>query len=381
MERFDVAIVGAGPAGATAAHRLALAGARVVLLEKATLPRYKTCGGGVVGRARLFFAAPIDAAVEHACRRAEVHLLDAGLSATAERPVPFVSMTMRSTLDALLTEAAAVAGVTLRVGVRLEGIEAHASHAVVRTSGGPLSATFVVAADGATGTAARAAGWAANVAAVPALEWEVVVPERVHARFAGTARFDFGCIPHGYGWVFPKRNGLSVGVLSTRRGHAGLDERLRDYLRRVGVVEVEHVERHGYVIPLRPVARPFIRNRTILVGDAAGFADPVTAEGISGAALSARLAAQAVVESGGDEGRARGLYGRAVRRHILPELRVTRLYCRILYHLPRLRAHLFRRSGKTLVEAAADVMAGTRTYRAVFGGPGPLLRLLARAVG
>jgi hypothetical protein len=74
------------------------------------------------------------------------------------------------------------------------------------------------------------------------------------------------------------------------------------------------------------------------------------------------------------------LYERAVRRQLLPELRVTRLYCRILYHLPRLRARLFRRSGKTLMEAAADVMAGTSSYRAIFGGPGPLLRLLARAV-
>jgi geranylgeranyl reductase family protein len=381
VERFDVAIVGAGPAGATAAHRLALAGARVVLIEKAALPRYKACGGGVVGRARALLAAPIDAAVEQECCRAEVRLLDAGLSLTAKRATPLVSMTMRSTLDALLADAAATAGATLRTSVRVEGTEANATHAVVRTSSGPLAAALVVAADGATGVVARAGGWPANPAAFPALEWEIVVPHHVRARFDGTARFDFGVLSHGYGWVFPKRDRLSVGVLSTRRGRASLEERLREYARRVGIVEIEHLERHGYVIPLRPLAAPFVRRRTIVVGDAAGFADPITAEGISGAALSARLAAQAVVLSGGDEARARRAYGRAVRRHILPELRATRLYSHILYHLPRLRSHLFRRSGQTLVDAAADVMAGTRTYRAALGGPVPLLRLLARVIG
>ncbi|HEU5319253.1 MAG TPA: hypothetical protein VFX28_00525, partial [Methylomirabilota bacterium] len=204
--------------------------------------------------------------------------------------------------------------------------------------------------------------------------------ERVHARFAGTALFDFGSVPEGYCWVFPKRARLSVGVLTTRRGHTDLEHRLRDYLNRAGVVEIEHVERHGYVIPLRPVARPFVRNRTLVVGDAAGLADPVTAEGISAAALSGGLAARAVVESGGDEVRARRAYGRALARELLPELRVTRLHCRILYGMPRLRALFFRRSGRHLAAAIADVMAGARSYHETLGGRLPALRLLRYAI-
>jgi geranylgeranyl reductase family protein len=379
VERFDVAIVGTGPAGSTAAHRLAAAGLKVLLLEKAAIPRYKTCGGGVVGRARPWLAVPIDRAVEHECRRAEIHLLDAGLRVAAERDAPLVSMTMRSTLDALLTDGAVSAGAVLRTTTRVTSLEANGTEVLCRTDGpvGTVSATFVVAADGATGVAARAAGWAANPAAVPALECEMTVPERVHARFAGAARFDFGSVPHGYGWVFPKQDRLSVGVLTTHRGRTGLDDRLAEYLDRLGINEVQAIERHGYVIPLRPVSGPLVRGRTMLVGDAAGFADPITAEGISGAALSAELAVRALVTSGGDESRVRHSYEQAVAREIAPELQSARFYARILYGLPRLRAFVFRRAGQSLVEAIADVMAGTRTYRDVLGGPLRFVRLLA----
>ncbi|HXF94836.1 MAG TPA: geranylgeranyl reductase family protein [Gemmatimonadales bacterium] len=376
MERFDVAIVGTGPAGSTAAQRLAEAGARVVVLDKAVLPRYKTCGGGVVGRARRLFGTPVDRAVEHECRRAEVHLADAALRQVVERAEPLVSMTMRSALDALLASGAAAAGATLRSASRVRAIEPAHGGAVVRTERGALAATFVIAADGATGVTARTAGWPPHRHAVPALEWEVTVPESVHARFAGTARFDFGGVPHGYAWVFPKRNHLSVGVLATRRGPAALERWLEDYLRRVGVVGIERVERHGYVIPLRPLPGPLVRNRTIVVGDAAGFADPLTAEGISGAALSGALAARAVVASGGDESRARRVYARAVARDILPDLRAARRYARVLYDWPRLRAWVFRRRGRALAEATAEVMTGNRSYREALGA----LRLLLPAV-
>lgn len=380
MERFDVAIVGAGPAGSTAAYRLAEAGLRVVLLEKEVIPRYKTCGGGVVGRARRHLAVAVDSAVEHRCRRAEVHLLDAGIGAACAQPAPIVEMTMRSALDAVLAEGAARAGAALRAPVHLTALEPDGACVTLRTTAGPLLAGFVVAADGATGLAARAAGWPPNPAMVPALECEIAVPERTLDRFQNVARFDFGSVPHGYAWVFPKGDHLSVGVLTTRRGRAGLEACLADYLRRVGITETRSVERHGYVIPLRPVAAPFVRNRTVVVGDAAGLADPVTAEGISAAAESGALAARAIVSADGDERRVRRAYERGLAATLLPELRVGRFYARLAYNLPRVRALLVRRFGDRLVDALADVMTGTRSYRETFGGPLRFLRAAVRAL-
>jgi len=76
INMFDVAVVGAGPAGATAALTLARRGLNVALLEKAALPRYKTCGGAVVARSLALFPPEIQTVVELRCTHAELHLLD-----------------------------------------------------------------------------------------------------------------------------------------------------------------------------------------------------------------------------------------------------------------------------------------------------------------
>jgi len=104
MSAYDVAVVGAGPAGCTAAHRLATAGLRVALLEKEQLPRYKTCGGGLVPRAVSLLPGDIAPVVERHCHRAEMHLVDAGLSFGAERPTFLIMMAMRDQLDARLAD-------------------------------------------------------------------------------------------------------------------------------------------------------------------------------------------------------------------------------------------------------------------------------------
>ncbi|MGH7570102.1 MAG: geranylgeranyl reductase, partial [Gemmatimonadales bacterium] len=249
------------------------------------------------------------------------------------------------------------------------------------TTRGAVAARLVIAADGATGTVARAAGWAPNPGAVPALEYELVVPPAVFERLAGAARFDFGVVPHGYAWVFPKRDRLSVGALSTQRGFGQLRACLEGYLKRLGITEIREVERHGYVVPLRPAAAPFVRNRTLLVGDAAGFADPITAEGISFAALSGALAAEAILEArldgGGD--RVRRAYDRRLEQRILGELRFARVIAKVLYDYPRARAAVFRRFGGKLAEAVASAMCGETTYRQALRRPANYLRLLRRA--
>src|SRR5258707_852687 len=94
-------------------------------------------------------------------------------------------------------------------------------HDAVVIGGGPagvLAARFVIRADGATSPMAARLGWRPVPRRAPALEAEVTVPAPVFARFAEAARFDFGAVPGGYGWVFPKRAHLSIGVAATRRG-------------------------------------------------------------------------------------------------------------------------------------------------------------------
>lgn len=357
-------MVGAGPAGASAARVLAAAGIDVVLLEREVLPRYKVCGGGLVYRARRLLHADVDDVIERPCHAATLSLAPAGHSITARRSQPVVSMTMRAELDQALVAVAARAGARIVQGCEVQGLVTARDSVVLETAQGRLQAGFVVAADGASGRIARWAGWRDGRVMAPALEWEVSVPETVRARFDGAARFDLGAIERGYGWVFPKRSHLSVGIgvlLPRGRGPA-LKQALLRYLDEVGVGPILSARRHGYVIPVTPRGNTLAQGRVLLTGDAAGLADPLTAEGISSALLSGRLAGEALVAAAPDPARVAAAYQSRLAAQILPELHAARPLARLLYTMPRIAGPLFRRYGDRVTERVTDVFMGQRSY-------------------
>jgi geranylgeranyl reductase family protein len=360
---FDVAVVGSGPAGATASRMLAERGLKVVLLEREALPRYKTCGGGLVARAFELLPKEVNGVIERNCDVAELHLLDRDLHFRAARRTRVVAMTMRDRLDHLLATAAVTAGAELRAPCRVTGVHHQRDGIRLDTDGGPVRAGFVIAADGVNSDVARLAGWRDGRHLVPALEYEVQVDDAALDRFARAPRFDVGLVPRGYAWVFPKATHLSVGVLTVHRGAINLHHHLGEYLRAIGLVP-RSIERHGFVIPIRPRAGPLAQGRVLLTGDAAGLADPLTAEGISLAAQSGRLAAEAIH---GEPGRVRATYA-ALLRPMLADLRVGRWLAHLLYDHPRARVWIFRRLGQRLVDAITDVFLGERTYRGSLTG-------------
>jgi geranylgeranyl reductase family protein len=374
----DVLVVGAGPAGATAALVLARAGVDVALLDRASLPRDKTCGGGVVARAFEFLPPGVEVPVERRLGRVESRFVDAGVAVAVERDAPLVHMAMRAPLDHALAAAARSAGAALRPGLAVERVVLTADHVRLETTGDAWRARFLVAADGATGATARAAGWIAPFPTVPALEAEVAVPASVLARHASGARFDLGAPAGGYGWVFPKASHLSVGVGVFTRG--GARRRLRDelarYLDAVGLGEARVMRLRGAPIPVRP-RRPPARGRVLLAGDAAGLADPLTGEGISLAIRSGRLAAEALLAAGLDPRGAAPGYRAALRREILGELRIARGLAWVLYRRPGLVRRLVPRLGQLAAEALTEVVLGRRTYRDLLGSGRAWRRLLA----
>src|SRR5207237_1663230 len=126
-------------------------------------------------------------------------------------------------------------------------------------------ARFVIAADGVTGVTARRAGWAAPRGCAPCLEAEVSVNDADFARLAEVARFDFGVVAVGYGWVFPKRTHLSIG-LATTRGGVNLHVALSRYLEMLGLGRVERIDKHGLLVRLAPRADRVLRGRVLLAG-------------------------------------------------------------------------------------------------------------------
>jgi geranylgeranyl reductase family protein len=372
---YDVAVVGAGPAGCAAALALAHNGFAVLLLDKAALPRYKTCGGGVLHRAFKFLPAEAESMVERSFHSVALNFLGTGMNYVVTRPEPIVRMTMRADLDGLLARTAEAAGVKLVTACPVRRVNVQKDLVELGTDRENYRAKFVIAADGVHSPTAKSAGWADLPVLAPALEYEIQPAPEDWARFSEQPRFDFNALDAGYAWVFPKRAHLSVGILSTHRKCADLPAKLAAYLQQLGLTRIQKMEKHGWLIPLAPRREPLARGRVLLAGDAAGLVDPVMAEGISHALQSGQLAAAALSEGRLDAAKVGRCYQVLLEKNILRELRAGRFLAKFLYHHPRVRHGAFRLGGQRLCEFVTDVVMGERFYREAVNRPASYLKL------
>jgi geranylgeranyl reductase family protein len=293
VERFDAIVVGAGPAGSTAALRLARAGARVLLLDRERFPRDKPCGGGLTERAVKQLPVSVDPVVEEVVDRFELGFrYRTRFERGGERPL--VLMTQRRRLDTHLAERAAEAGADFRDGLRATSLELGERDATVRFDGTAARAEVVIGADGVSGLTARALGFGQRRHGV-ALEGNVSYVHAREDRWRGRAVVELGTVPGGYAWVFPKGDHVNVGV----GGWRSEGPRLREHLRRACAgygLPYERLEAvRGFRLPMRRAGDSPVRGRVMLVGDAAGLVDPLSGDGIYEALLSSRLAAEAVL--------------------------------------------------------------------------------------
>ncbi|KPM52962.1 geranylgeranyl reductase [Frankia sp. R43] len=306
---FDVVVLGAGPAGTTAARAAAEAGARVCLLERMDVPRYKTCGGGLVGlsmdHARIDLAPLVRARVD-----ALTMTLDGHRTFTRRRRdgQPLLSMVMRSELDAALLDAAKAAGVEVRTGTHVTGLREDdtgpGSPAVtVQVRSGPaIHGRVVVGADGTSGRAGTFVGVTCDQVDV-GLEGEFEVSAAVAAEWSGRMLLDWGPVPGSYGWVFPKGRVLTVGVIGSRDEGPALRSYYQAFVDRLGLTDAPRLHDSGHLTRVRSESSPLRRGRVIVAGDAAGLLDPWTREGISFALRSGRLAGtSAAAGAAGDLG-------------------------------------------------------------------------------
>lgn len=361
MKTFDVAVIGSGPAGASAALKLAENGISVVLIEKETLPRYKTCGGGFVYRGRRNMPFDISSVVDREFSKIDIYFERAGIHLTSEREEPIISMIMRDEFDNLIVEKAKEAGITLLENHKLKDIT-FGDMNILHTSQGDVNAKFIIAADGALSVTAKLTGWEETRYLIPALEYEVEVSPEDFERLSKEVRFDFDAVPLGYGWSFPKKNHLSIGVASARRTKIDLKKYYRSYLKTLGIEEVISEEFHGFQIPVSPREDGFVRKNVFLVGDAAGFADPVTAEGISNAILTGVMASEAMIEGELDSKKSEEIYYEKLNKVLIPELKTGVYLSKLFYENEKARHFLMKMFGPRFCESMTDIFMGERSY-------------------
>ena len=341
---YDAIIVGAGPAGSTAARLLAAEGAKVLLLDKQKFPRDKPCGGGVTLRASSEVDIDLTPIIEQTVYGARFSLrLKKGFDRRFEKPLTY--MTQRARLDAHLAQCAAEAGAEFHDGEAVRSIEV-AGAPTVRTDQGRYSSEVLIGADGANGIVGAAAGLRFGAEHAVALEANLPASGEVLKDWRENIGMDLGDVVGGYGWVFPKGDHLNLGVGGWSYGGAMLRPKLARLARSHGFApgELEHLR--GHRLPMRVPRTAIVSGRVALVGDAAGLVDPLTGEGIHMAFASGRLAARSTRTLLNGEVADMLPYQRAVDRELQPELIVARELQELFHVAPPPFLGLLERSQK-----------------------------------
>lgn len=390
----DIAVIGAGPAGSVAAHRLAGAGVQVALLERATFPRDKACGDGlsadglaVLTRTGLDeWAARFTAPEVLRLTSPDGQVLDV-------RPEPidghcYGRVIPRRLLDARLAQAATEAGARLLEGTRVQRVErASARLTRVIADGLTIDAQMVILADGSNAPITRRMGL---VREPP----DLIAIRQYFAGDTGPSRrleihFEPWITP-GYTWVFPTGDGhvnIGTGTFARRVRQDGVA--LRNVLSRFTANLATTDGRLARAEPVGPVRGHSLRTRmgnththaerVLVVGDAAGLVSPLSGEGIAPALESGELAAThalRALEAGDFSDRTLASYSRALKARYVADQQAARI-ASLALNKPRLLNRIFRKlqRDEELAQLIGDIILSHKSPRLALR-PRTLSRLL-----
>ncbi|MCL4559471.1 MAG: NAD(P)/FAD-dependent oxidoreductase [Chloroflexi bacterium] len=368
--RYDVLVVGAGPAGSTVARRCSESGLSVLLLDKAKFPREKPCGGGVNVHTARLLSFDLDPVVERTVSNICFSLRQsARFTKYSSHPVAY--MTQRSRFDDFLVSRAIEAGAVLRQETGLQAVDITAGEILVKAGGELYTGNVLVAADGMNGLTARLAGIAQPRRMLVGLEGNFFPRGLFPQQWADTMGIDLGLPPGGYGWIFPKGDHLNLGVY----GWWGAASRLRGELIRLARFygfDAQHLQGvRGYRLPVRTPGAPLFQQRTLLVGDAAGLVDPFTGEGIFAAISSGIAASNAVLAYLDGSTSDLSGYQNEIEQGLGKEYRFADHLCKALNLVPTL-AMTFLRYAPGAWELLAEWAQGSRSYTSMRSALGPV---------
>jgi geranylgeranyl reductase family protein len=382
----DVIVAGAGPAGAIAARRLARGGLRVLIVERYALPRQKPCGGGISTRVLSRFPF-LGAALDRIPTLPVSNLYLEGPSGQVFRmrsDGPAVILIRRIEFDHLLVSLAVEAGAhVLAPAAVAQAVQSDDHVMLTLRDGRQLTAPMVVAADGVNSVIARRLGlnpgWPKGHLALDMME-ETPTTSLSAAEPETLAVFYGYRGAHGYAYIFPKQGHVNVGIgylLSYFQDQVeeppyDLHKRFVGDLRERRMMDGESRRDHftPFLIPIGGPLRRTVDRRVLLAGDAGGFVNGFSAEGIYYAMVTGDLAAAAILGAR-REGRvvpapAGRSYVRTWRQEIGAELRDSVLIQRYLFHSAERMDRVVRgaSSRPEFSRLLVDYASGRLSYRA-----------------
>ena len=392
----EAVVVGAGPAGSTAARELAARGVETLLLDRARFPRDKPCGGGVTIRCAGLLPFPLDPVIEDVTTGAVIQYRE-GRSVARDHGEPLTYMTQRSRLDAYLAERAQEAGARFEDGRRVEHVAATPggfelrvapdAPAARRGAGADLvRSRVVIGADGANGVVRTFLGYEQPEESAVALEGNAPFPDGPPAWLRGRIALQLGTMRGGYGWLFPKGDHVNVGVGGWKAADA---DRLRPALaalcRGYGIDPARLEGLRGHHLPMRRRGAELAARGSALLGDAAGLVDPLSGEGIHAAIASGVAVAPAAADYVRGEVDTLAGYRLALERELLPEIAASHALMEVFHLWPPPFVWALQRSGRVW-RRCARLVRGEDTYVDLVRSGGPLAALapplerLARAI-
>jgi geranylgeranyl reductase family protein len=307
--KYDVIIVGAGPAGSTAAKLLSENGNNVLLLDKATFPREKPCGGGLPIRVLNEFPYLTETnTINSFSYGGYIHSPSSRYIVEVHKETPALAMTVRKKFDYSLVKLAIKKGVVFKDTSQVKNLTLSSKHIkVILKDNREIIGDLVIGADGINSIVARKTGlfqrsdWIGTciVEEFPMSSKKIdeyYSTERsiyLHMRYQNIA---------GYAWVFPKKNSINIGLgqYHHRKHSTSSKKNLRSifysyltYLSKKNLLpkNIKSKKPRGGLVPVNPLQKTY-SNRVLLIGDAAGFINPITGEGIYYAICSGKIAAE-----------------------------------------------------------------------------------------
>jgi len=340
-QNYDVIIVGAGPAGAMLAYKLARKGIEVLLLEKERLPRYKCCAGGVTSKARDLLDFDISEVVEDV-----VHDVNFSYKLGSHYPghysQPLIYTVMRDAFDHLLVKRAQQSGAMVIDKQEVKQIQTQADGVEISTGDSIFRSRVVAGADGAYSVVARELGLRRNIEYTAGIERELVVSEEQMAKWKSRVEIDMGSISGCYAWVFPKRNLLSTGAICPTHRARSLRRYYQKFLSSLSINNYTISKASSHLIPTYGGKTIIFQDKVLLLGDAAGLADPLTGEGIYNAIQSAGLAAGVIENSLAQNRTELQDYQRAVEEKIMSEMRIAHTLSKLFARFPHLAFRMLK---------------------------------------
>lgn len=365
MKTKDVIIIGAGPAGCMAGYHLAEAGLDVLIIEKASFPRRKVCGGGLTQRA--FHEIPFDISpVIH-------HQINWGYLSFGGREVaeighdkPIAYLVDRASFDNFLLENAVQHGAACALGERFLSLSKKDGYINVNTNKGVYACRYLIGAGGVHSQVAKSLDLCQSRSLSLAYEARLELPKNRSNPPINTITFDFGTLLWGYGWIFPKRDHINAGVFRSFPGKRTSKRQLVRFIQqhpRLRQLAVRDIR--AYPGPLGGKAQILNKDNTLLVGDAANLVDPWLGEGLYYAIASGRMAAESIIVSERENREDLSHYSSLIHSTFTPQFISARKLSIGINLLPLINV-LALKASPTLQEMIIDLLQGTSSHTQIW---------------